>query len=79
MRRLIGLGFLGGLVLSASSCVMNLAVREPVMELPDNKKIVEIDDKLYLLDLETNRIHKLDKKALVHSETIITTETSDDD
>ena len=58
---------------------MVLGVRGPVTDLPDNKKVVEIDNELYLLDLETNRIHKLDKKALVHSETVITTETSDDD
>lgn len=79
MRRLMGLGFLVGLVLPAIGCVMNVAVREPVMELSDNKKIVEIDDKLYLLDLDTNRISKVDKKAVVHSETVITTKTSDDD
>ena len=79
MRRLMGLGFLVGLVLSASGCFMNLAVREPVMNLPDNKKVVEIDDELYLLDLDTNRIQKIDKKALVHSETVITTETPNDD
>jgi len=74
MRRLMGLGFLGGLVLSASGCVMNVAVREPVTDLPGNKKIVEIDDELYLLDLKTNRIRKIDKETMVHSETIITTD-----
>lgn len=79
MRRLMGLGFLAGLVLSASGCFMNLAVRESVMDLPDNKKIVEIDDELYLLDLKTNRVRKLDKESLVHSETIITTESSEED
>ena len=74
MRRLMGLGFLVGLVLSASGCFMNLAVREPVMNLPDNKKVVEINNELYLLDLKTNKIRKLDKESLVHSETIITTD-----
>ncbi len=74
MRRLMGLGFLVGLVLSAIGCIMNVAVREPVMDVSGNKKIVEIDDELYLLDLKTNRIHKLDKQSMVHSETIITTD-----
>lgn len=74
MRRLMGLGFFAGLALSTTGCVMVLGVRGPVTDLPDNKKIVEIDDELYLVDLETNRIKKLDKDALVHSETIITTD-----
>ena len=79
MRKFAGLGFLAGLALSTTGCIMVLGVRGPVTDLPDNKKVVEIDNELYLLDLDTNRIQKLDKKALVHSETIITTETSDDD
>ena len=79
MRKFARLGFLAGLVLSASGCIMVLGVRAPVTDLPDNKKIVEIDDQLYLLDLETNRIRKLDKETLVHSETVITTETPNDD
>ena len=79
MRKFARLGFLAGLVLSASGCIMVLGVRAPVTDLPDNKKIVEIDDELYLLDLETNRIRKLDKETLVHSETVITTETPNDD
>ena len=79
MRRLMGLGFLVGLALSTTGCVMVLGVRTPVTDLPDNKKIVEIDDELYLLDLETNRIRKLDKETLFHSETIITTDTPNDD
>ena len=79
MRRLMGLGFLAGLALSTTGCIMNVAVREPVTDLPGHKKIVEIDNELYLLDLKTNRIRKLDKQSLVHSETVITTETRDDD
>ena len=79
MRKFTGLGFLAGLALSSSGCIMVLGGMGPVTDLPDNKKVVEIDDELYLLDLETNRIRKLDKKALVHSETIITTETPNDD
>jgi len=79
MRRLMGLGFLAGLALSTTGCVMVLGVRGPVTDLPDNKKIVEIDDELYLLDLETNRIRKLDKETLAHSETIITTDKQNDD
>ena len=79
MRRFAGLGFLAGLVLSTTGCIMVLGVRTPVTNLPDNKKVVEIDDELYLLDLETNRIRKLDKETMFHSETIITTDTSDDD
>jgi hypothetical protein len=78
MRRFAVLGVLVGLALSTTGCIMVLGVRAPVMDLPDNKKIVEIDDELYLLDLETNRIRKLDKETLVHSETIITTETPND-
>jgi len=58
---------------------MVLGVRTPVTDLPDHKKVVEIDNELYLLDLETNRIRKLDKETLVHSETIITTDTSKGD
>jgi len=34
---------------------------------------------LYLLDLETNKVRKLDKHALTHSETVITSETATDD
>ena len=79
MRRLMGLGLLAGLALSTTGCVMVLGVRGPVTDLPDNKKIVEIDDELYLLDLETNRIRKLDKETLAHSETIITTDKQNDD
>jgi hypothetical protein len=79
MRKFAGLGILAGLLLSTTGCIMVLGVRGPVTDLPDNKKIVEIDDELYLLDLETNRIRKLDKETMVHSETIITTESSDDD
>ncbi len=79
MRKFAGLGFLAGLVLSTTGCIMVLGVRGPVTDLHDNKKIVEIDNELYLLDLDTNRIQKLDKKALVHSETVIATESSDDD
>ncbi len=75
MRRLMGLGFLAGLALSTTGCIMVLGGYGPVMGLPDNKKVVEIDNELYLLDLETNRIQKLDKKALVHSETVITTDS----
>jgi len=70
----MGLGFLVGLALSTTGCIMVLGVRGGVTDLPDNKKIVEIDDELYLLDLKTNRIRKLDKDTLVHSETIITTD-----
>ena len=79
MRRLMGLGLLAGLALSTTGCIMVLGGMGLVTDLPDNKKIVEIDDELYLLDLKTNRIRKLDKETLVHSETIITTETPDDD
>jgi len=79
MRRFAGLGFLVGLVLSTTGCVMVLGGMGVATDLPDNKKIVEIDDELYLLDLETNRLRKLDKESLVHSETIITTESSEDD
>lgn len=79
MRRLMGLGFLVGLALSTTGCIMVFGVRGPVTDLPDNKKIVEIDDELYLLDLKTNRIRKIDKQSLVHSETSITTESSDED
>ena len=79
MRRLMGLGLLAGLALSTTGCIMVLGGMGVATDLPDNKKIVEIDDELYLLDLKTNKIRKLDKETLVHSETIITTETPDDD
>lgn len=58
---------------------MVFAVDEPVTTVCGQKKIVEIDDQLYLLDLKTNRIRKIDKGSVVHSETTITTETADDD
>jgi len=79
MRKFAVLGVLVGLALSATGCIMVLGGLGPVTDLPGNKKIVEIDDELYLLDLKTNRIRKLDKTTLVHSETTITTETPDDD
>ena len=79
MRRLMGLGFLAGLALSMTGCIMVLGGMGLVSDLPDNKKVVEIDDELYLLDLKTNRIRKIDKQSLVHSETVITTESSEED
>ena len=79
MRRLMGLGLLAGLALSTTGCIMVLGGMGLATDLPDNKKVVEIDDELYLLDLGTNHIQRIDKKALIHSETIITTETPDDD
>ena len=75
MRRFAGLGVLAGLALSMTGCIMVIGVKTPVTDLPDNKKIVEIDDELYLLDLKKNRVRKIDKQNLVHSETTITTET----
>ena len=75
MRRIMGLGLLVGLALSTTGCIMVLGGMGVATDLPDNKKIVEIDDELYLLDLKTNRIRKLDKETLVHSETIITTDS----
>ena len=79
MRKLTGLGLLAGLAVSATGCVMVIGSGRSVTDLPDNKKIIEIDDELYLLDLKTNRIRKLDKESIVHSETIVTTDESDDD
>ena len=79
MRKFTGLGVLAGLALSMTGCIMVIGVKTPVTDLPDNKKIVEIDDELYLLDLKKNRVRKLDKKTLVHSGTVIGSEKSDDD
>ena len=75
MRKFAGLGFLVGLALSTAGCIMVLGGYVPLADVSGNKRIVEIDDQLYLLDLETHRIRKLDKETSVHSETIITTET----
>ncbi len=76
-RSLLILGLLG---LLSAGCIMAVAVRAPVTALPDNKKIVEIDDELYLLDLEAGRVQKLDKRALVETQSITFMETpvSDD-
>ncbi len=74
MRRLAGLALLCGLALCSAGCIMVFGVGRSVTNLSDNKKMVEIDDELYLLDLETNRFEKVDKKSLVHSETVITTD-----
>jgi len=79
MRRFMGLGILAGLALSTTGCIMVFGVDAPVTDVSGSKKIVEIDDELYLLDLKTNRVRKLDKEALIHSETIITTESSNND
>ena len=74
MRKFTGLGFLAGLALSSSGCIMVLGGMGPVADLPDNKKVVEIDDELYLLDLGTNKVRKLDKSAMIQTQTITTTE-----
>jgi len=79
MRKFAVLGGLVGLALLATGCIMVLGVDAPVTEVSATKKIVEIDDELYLLDLKTNKIRKLDKETMVHSETTVTTETPDDD
>ena len=79
MRKFAKLGFLFGLAVLTAGCITVLTVREPVTNLPGNKKIVEINDELYLLDLKTNKIRQLDKDAMVRTETAITTETPDDD
>ncbi len=79
MRRFTGLGVLAGLALSTIGCIMVVGVDAPVTELSDHKKIVEIDDELYLVNLKTNRIRKIDKHDSVHTETTITTDESDDD
>ena len=79
MRKFALLGLLVGLSLSTTGCIMVFGVDAPVTEISGHKKIVEIDNELYLLDLKTNRIRKIDKKSLVHSETTITTETPHDD
>ena len=78
MRRFTLLGLLVGLSLSTTGCIMVLG-GALVSDVSDHKKIVEIDDDLYLLDLKTNRIRKIDKQSLVHTETTITTVTPDDD
>ena len=79
MRKSALLGLLFGLSLSTAGCIMVLGVDAPVAEGCGHKKIVEIDNELYLVDLKTNRIRKIDKQSSVHSETTVTTETSDDD
>lgn len=79
MRKFAMLGILIGLSFTAAGCIMVLGVDTPVTDVSCHKKIVEIDNELYLLDLKTNRIHKVDKHGLVHSETTVTTETKDDD
>lgn len=79
MRRLAMWGLLVGLTLSTTGCIMVLGVDRSVTDLPGQKKIVQIDDELYLLDLKTNHIRKIDKSSLIHSETTVTTETSEDD
>ena len=79
MRKFTLLGLLAGLSLSTTGCIMVLGVDTPVTDVSDHKKIVEINDELYLVNLKTNRIRKIDKQSCVHSEMTIKTETSDDD
>ena len=79
MRKFTLLGLLVGLSLSTTGCIMVLGVHTPVTDVSDHKKIVEINDELYLVNLKTNRIRKIDKQHCLHSESTIKTETSDDD
>ena len=70
MRRLIMCVLLAGLALSSVGCVISLDVRD----IPHRKQVVEIDGELYIVDVKTHRVSRIDARWDVEAETTTATE-----
>ena len=71
MRRLCVLMLLSAMAFANTGCVVVLGVKD----LPHRKHVVEIDGELYVVDLKTHRIHRIDDDISIETETTTETET----
>jgi hypothetical protein len=74
MRRLTTCMLAAALGLGATGCLMIIGVREPI-ELSDDRRVVEIDGQLYVIDTEKETIRKIDRATLRDSESTVKTKT----
>ncbi len=72
MRRVTMLALLAGLALSNLGCVIALEFKDR----PWHKQVVEIDGELYIVDVKTHRVRKIETDWATETET--TTETEID-
>ncbi len=72
MRRVTVLALLAGLALSNLGCVIALEFKDR----PYQKQIIEIDGELYIVDVKTHRVRKIETDWVTETET--TTETEID-
>ena len=70
MRKFIVCVLLAGLALSSIGCLISLDVRD----VPHRKQVVEIDGELYIVDLKTHRVRKIDAHWDLEGESTTTTE-----
>ena len=70
MRRLIMCVLVAGLALSSVGCVISLDIKD----VPARKQVVEIDGELYVVDVKTHRVRKIDAHWDVGAETTTATE-----
>jgi hypothetical protein len=64
-----------GLALSIGGCIMVIGVKE----LPQHKQVVEIDDELFVVDIKTERLRKLNLSTTIESENEKSIDASDSD
>ena len=64
MRRLILFALLAPLAISNAGCIMVLGIKE----LPNHGRVVEIDGDLYVVDLDSHRIRKIDVDPVIEIE-----------
>ena len=64
MRRLILFTLLVLLAISNAGCIMVLGIKE----LPHHGRVVEIDGDLYVVDLDSSRIRKIDVDPVIEIE-----------
>ncbi len=72
MRRVMVLVLLAGLALSNLGCVIALEVKDR----PWRKQVIEIDGELFIVDVKTHRVRKIEADWATETET--TTETEAD-
>lgn len=75
MRKLVSILPMIAVTLSSVGCVMVIGSRE----LPDHKHVVQIDDELYIVDVKTKRVKKLDLKAAIERQMETEGQTQHDD
>lgn len=61
-KALVGL-FVAALSLAATGCLMVIGVERPVLD--GKKRIIEVDDELYIVDVEQSTVRKMDKDAAI--------------